>query len=457
MDAKCRTAGKEVRHESLVRYRDLIESIDDWLWEINRDGIYTFCSPQVQSILGYHPSEVVGRSPLDFMTPSDAEKVREDFYHFLSHPCNFRLIDTEHLHKDGHVVTIDTSGNPFYNDKQQFQGYRGVDRDISARLTMEQKEKFQLKALDQMAEAALMVDKDGMIAYVNQAFKKLFGYLEPEIIGQPLDIMNPGDPSSLKTSDTLARLDREGMLQCEVLRRKANGDMLPVLLTASTIHDYHNRLYGYAGTYLDLSPFKKAASQLENAYTSVISAISLTVEQRDPYTSGHQKNVSDLSAAIARKLGKDVQFIRGLELGASIHDIGKIHIPAEILNRPGRLSGPEMDMIRTHPQVGYDIVKDVEFPWPVAQMILQHHERIDGSGYPNHLKGDAICAEARIIAIADVVDAITSHRPYRPAKGLETALAEIRQNRGRLYDADAADACLELFSKDGYGPGYNGG
>ena len=450
MDAKDHNAHGNHGHDSLIRFRDLVESIDDWLWEINRQGVYTFSSPQVQSILGYHPAEIVGKTPLDFMTPLDADRVRNDFYHALEHPSPFRLMDTEHLHKDGHVVTIDTSGNPFYDKHQDFLGYRGVDRDISHRLTMEQKETFLLKALDQMAEAALMVNKEENITYVNRAFKQLFGYSELDIIGRPLDVLSVDDPVSYTTRDTLALLQTKGTFKSEVLRRKANGDLLPVYLTASTIFDEHNRLFGYAGTYLDLTPLKKAASQLEQAYASVISAISLTVEQRDPYTSGHQKNVSLLSMEIAKKLGKDQQFIRGLELGAAIHDIGKIHIPAEILNRPGRLSEPEMDMIKTHPQVGYDIIKDIEFPWPVGPMILQHHERIDGSGYPNGLPADAICKEAKIIGVADVVDAITSHRPYRPAKGLDVALKEIRTNRGILYDEEVVDACLELFEKDGF-------
>lgn len=185
--------------------------------------------------------------------------------------------------------------------------------------------------------------------------------------------------------------------------------------------------------------------RLRQVLSDTIRAIALTVEKRDPYTAGHQLRVADLAAAIAEELGLDADHVDGIRLGATIHDIGKIYVPAEILNRPGKLDKFEMDMIKSHPEVGYDIIKDVKFPWPVAQMILQHHERLDGSGYPHGLRGNDIILEARILAAADVVEAITAHRPYRAGRGLEVALEEIRQHRGTLYDPGVVDACLALF------------
>lgn len=190
-----------------------------------------------------------------------------------------------------------------------------------------------------------------------------------------------------------------------------------------------------------------------------IEAISRTVEIRDPYTAGHQRRVALLAEAIARDLGWSEDRIEGLRLGAIIHDIGKIYVPAEILNRPGRLTPQEFGIIQQHPQVGHDIVRRISFPWPVAEMILQHHERLDGSGYPDGLAGDAIVEEARILAVADVVEAISTHRPYRPALGPEKALAEIRSGRGGRYDPDIVDTCVRLFEEarfqwpDETGPG----
>ncbi len=191
----------------------------------------------------------------------------------------------------------------------------------------------------------------------------------------------------------------------------------------------------------------RMTERLRESLVDTIRAIALTVEKRDPYTAGHQNNVAKLCVAIGREMGMDENRLEGMGLAATIHDIGKIYIPAEILNRPGRISDPEFEIIKSHPQVGYDIVKDVKFPWPVAQMILQHHERLDGSGYPKGLKGEDILLEARILAVADVVEAMSSHRPYRPARGLDAALAEIEKRRGTWYDASVVDACARLIKE----------
>lgn len=194
----------------------------------------------------------------------------------------------------------------------------------------------------------------------------------------------------------------------------------------------------------------QSAYRLKESLVDTIRAVAMTVEKRDPYTAGHQSRVADLSVAIGKELGLDNERIEGLHLGAMIHDIGKIYIPAEILNRPGHLSVHEFGMIKTHSDVGYDIIKNVKFPWPVAEMVLQHHERMDGSGYPNGLKGEDIILEARIIAVADVVEAITAHRPYRPALGIDKALDEIESKKGLIYDREVANSCIRLFREKGY-------
>ena len=190
--------------------------------------------------------------------------------------------------------------------------------------------------------------------------------------------------------------------------------------------------------------------QYRRMLEQTIQAIALTIEKRDPYTAGHQVRVAQLATAIAQEMGLDADQIDGLRFGGMIHDIGKIYLPAEILSRPGRLSATEFALVKTHSEVGSEIVADVEFPWPVAQMILQHHERLDGSGYPQGQKGDAILLEARILAVSDVVEAMASHRPYRPALGIDKALEEIRGGRGTRYDQDVVDVCLRLFNEKGY-------
>jgi putative nucleotidyltransferase with HDIG domain len=188
--------------------------------------------------------------------------------------------------------------------------------------------------------------------------------------------------------------------------------------------------------------------RLERALEGAFKAMSLTLEIRDPYMAGHQHRVSSLAVAIAQELNLPWEKIEGLRLAGIIHDIGKIAVPTEIMTKHGRLTNTELRLIKDHPRVGFEIVKDISFPWPVAHIILQHHERLDGSGYPEGLVGDAILLEARILAVADVVEAICSLRPYRPALGLEKALEEVRKGRGLFYDTRVVDACLKLF-RDG--------
>jgi putative nucleotidyltransferase with HDIG domain len=174
------------------------------------------------------------------------------------------------------------------------------------------------------------------------------------------------------------------------------------------------------------------------------------VETKDAYTAGHQRRVANLARAIAAEMGLSPEQIDGIRMAAVIHDLGKISVPAEILSKPIGLNDLEYGLIKIHPQVGYDILKEIEFPWPVAQIVLQHHERMDGSGYPQGLLGEEIILEARILAVADVVEAMASHRPYRPPHGVDKALEEISRNRGILYDPEVVDACLKLFNEKGF-------
>jgi len=192
---------------------------------------------------------------------------------------------------------------------------------------------------------------------------------------------------------------------------------------------------------------EERTSELQKILREVIYALTMTVEYRDPYTAGHQQRVSDLACAIAKEMGFSKDKIMGIRIAGALHDIGKIVVPAEILSKPARLSKPEFEIIKNHSQVGYDILKSIKFPWPIAQIVFQHHERMDGSGYPNGLLGQEILIEARILGIADIVEAMASHRPYRPALGIDKALEEISINKGKLYDVEAANACLKIFKE----------
>jgi putative nucleotidyltransferase with HDIG domain len=195
---------------------------------------------------------------------------------------------------------------------------------------------------------------------------------------------------------------------------------------------------------------RKALKTMEQAWEQTIEALASTSEVKDPYTAGHQKRVADLAAAIARKMGHEESFVTGVEKAALVHDLGKIEVPAELLSRPGRLSPFEFRLVQMHAEAGFRILSKIHLPWPLAEIVYQHHERLDGSGYPRGLKGEEILPEARILAVADIVEAISSHRPYRPARSVEEALETIRGECGKTLDPEAVKTCLWLFREKGY-------
>jgi putative nucleotidyltransferase with HDIG domain len=200
----------------------------------------------------------------------------------------------------------------------------------------------------------------------------------------------------------------------------------------------------------DITERKQTEERLKKTLNATIDTIGNIVEVKDPYTAGHQKNVSQIATFIAQKMKLPKDKIEGIRIASLVHDIGKISVPAEILNKSTKLSEIEFDLVKDHSKTGYDILKSIEFPWPVAKIVLQHHERLNGSGYPNKLKGDEIILEAKIIGVVDVVEAMSSHRPYRPALGIDKALEEISKNRGILYDPEVVDAFLKLFKEKGF-------
>jgi putative nucleotidyltransferase with HDIG domain len=192
---------------------------------------------------------------------------------------------------------------------------------------------------------------------------------------------------------------------------------------------------------------QQSSQKLQRAMEGTINAMSLTTEVRDPYTAGHQQRVAKLAVAIAQEMQLSEEQVEGIKIAGSLHDVGKIAVPAEILSKPGKLKESEFNLIKDHCETGYDMLKSIEFSWPVAAVILQHHERMDGSGYPNGLKSGEIMVESAILSVADVIESMVSHRPYRPAHNVEKALLEIIQGKGTLYHPEVVEACLKLFQE----------
>jgi PAS domain S-box-containing protein len=313
--------------------------------------------------------------------------------------------------------------------------------------------------LEEMNEGALSVMPDGLILFANRRFAKMVGAPLAKVIGEKIQKWlipeNQEIFNALLKSDSQEKYGKELTLLCE------DGEQIPVYFSISkpTIAG-HPHISCVLSTDLteqkqieEIVASKKAAliaieasNLLQQSLEESIKAIASTVESRDQYTAGHMRRVGMLSMAIAGAMGLSKDTMRGIELASAIHDVGKIAIPVEILVKPGKLTNVEYMLVQTHVDAGYDIVKNIQFTWPVAEMIHQHHERMDGSGYPRGLKGDEILLGARIIAVADVVEAMSMNRPYRVVLGLDAAIEEIKQGRGRLYDPEVVDACVGLFA-----------
>ncbi|MGC8874339.1 MAG: HD domain-containing phosphohydrolase [Chloroflexia bacterium] len=297
---------------------------------------------------------------------------------------------------------------------------------------------------------------DGRILEVNAALAQMLGFPDREsMLEQCRDArdlyLRPQERERWKTW-----IERSGLIRQYVTQwRRVDGSVIWVRESARAVRDGTGRTLYYDGAVEDITALvlaeeerQRALERLRRVVEGTVRALAATAEHRDPYTAGHQRRVARLAAAIAREMGLSPEQIEGIEVAGIVHDIGKSTVPTEILSKPGRLSPEEMALVRLHPRASFEILRTIEFPWPVALVALQHHERLDGSGYPQGLGGEQILLEARILAVADVVEAMSSHRPYRPALGLDRALEEVRQGRGVLFDARAVDACMRVFATD---------
>jgi PAS domain S-box-containing protein len=337
---------------------------------------------------------------------------------------------------------------------------------------LEQSEKQSRFLAENMADVAFMVDMNMKTTYVSPSIERVLGYSPAERMNQ--SVFEQMTPQSLELASTVlaeeleqekkegADPDRSRVLELECYHKEGGLRHLETHLKG--IRDDKGDLTGFYGLSRDVTERKEAEKNLQytvetlrhtletlrKALGATIQAIAAAIELRDPYTAGHQVRSADLARAIAGEMRFSGDQIDAVRMACSIHDIGKLSIPAEILSKPTQLTSLEFMMIQEHAERGYDILKHIESPWPLAEIVYQHHERMNGSGYPRQLKKEEILFEARIIAVADTVESMASDRPYRPAKGIDAALEEIENNRGILFDSDVVDACLRLFREKSY-------
>lgn len=442
--------------ESEDRYRSLFDNSIDAILLTAPDGSIFAANSEACRIFGRTEEEIcrIGRAGvIDQTDPrlADALATRDRTSQFRG---ELRLIRKDGTSFPGEITSV------IFRDRNNILKTSMIIRDITERKRTEaaliKSEEIFRKTFHTSPDAVSITRlEDGTYISINPAFTRITGFVEAEIIGKSSVDYNIWN--NIEDRQRLvAGLEKDGEVTNLDAAFQAKGGDIRYGLTSASLIDLDGVPHILSLT-RDITEREQMQEQLQHTLESLRTAFGATiqvlvsaVESRDPYTAGHQLRSADLARAIATEMRLPHEIIDGIRMAGSIHDIGKLSIPSEILTKPTKLTAIEFSLIKEHAQKGFEMLKDVKSPWPLAEIVYQHHERIDGSGYPRQLKGERILIEARIMAVADVVESMAAHRPYRPALGIEAALEEIEKNRGILYDENVADACLRLFREKGF-------
>jgi PAS domain S-box-containing protein len=449
-------AGEEKLKASEERHRSILQTALDGFWEMDIQGRFLEVNDAYCQMMGFSREELLKMRVHDMEALESPEDTAVHIRKLMAK--GFDRFETRHRCKNGQLLDLEISAN-FLSDQEEWLIFV-FSRDVTERKQAEQalkESEAKFQALVEQSIAGTYIIQGGKLAYVNPRFSEILGYSDPnKLLGKELmEIVSGKDRGNIETY--IGKLENfDSPTKNFVFTALRNDGSMVEVGIACTLANYQHR-QAIIGMMQDISD-KKVAEQQIQRYTeqlkrTFMQTVSLTTtlsEMRDPYTAGHERRVADLAVAIGCEIGLNEHRLEGLKVGGYLHDVGKTSIPLEILSKPGKITSLEYDMIKLHCQAGYEVLKDVDFPWPVAQIALQHHERLDGSGYPNGLKGEEILLEARIIAVADVVEAMASHRPYRAGLGIDKALAEIERGSGTAYDPAIVDSCLVLFRNKGY-------
>lgn len=439
------------------RLRRYVENAPIGIFQIDGKGNFLDANPAVLQFTGYTAGEIRAMSVLDLVP----EESRGEVARFLGllKDCGWSSWESPILQKGGTRRWWQVEGMFF--EEGRYLGYATDTTEERKALSDLARESVYLEQLFQHSPLTIQLcELDGTILRVNPACEKMFGFSQQELMGHRIDeFIVPEEEREIARRYTESFSSGDA-LAFEARRMRKDGTLIDVAFTGFSVRLDGNQT-GVFAIYRDITKWKQAerdleeinrqlrqkVSELERAWEQSIHVLAIASEARDPYTAGHQRRVARLSRAIALEMGMGETRSRQVEMAALIHDIGKIEVPSEILVKPGRLNPLEFKLIQVHPATAHRILSSIELPWPLAEIVYQHHEAMDGSGYPRGLAGEQILPEARIISVADTVEAMSSHRPYRPAHGLEAALEELRKCRGGRYDAAVVDACLEVFAK----------
>jgi PAS domain S-box-containing protein len=453
----------EALRKSEKYFKEITENSSDIIIITDENGNIKYCSPSIERFTGYKSEELIGKSGFAFINPDEVQRAADEFGKAILikdsplPPNAFRI-----LHKDGSERYFDGEGKNLL-DNPDIAGIVMNIRDITDRKKAEdalkESESKYRNIFENAMEGIYQATNEGKFITVNAAFARMAGYDSPtELIESIKDItaqlyVHPEDRDRfLKIRKTKGFVDN-----FEVEFYKKDKSAFWVVINARAVKDEQGKIIYTEGLIEDITLRKQAEEKLNQSLERLKKAVNTTIqvlvsalEVRDPYTVGHQIRSANLACAIATEMGLSQEIIDRISMAGAIHDIGKISIPTELLSKPTKLTNIEFSLIKEHSFKGYEMLKDVEPSWPLAEIVYQHHERLDGSGYPRNLQGNEILVESRILAVADVVEAIASNRPYRPAYGIEVALEEIEKNKGILYDDAVANACLRLFREKGY-------
>lgn len=452
LDIERRTQEK-VRRNSHI-FNAVQDSVKESLLVINKSGIVISSNPTAAQRLALTPDQLIGQSIFEVLPPDVVAK--------------WRAMSGEVI-RSGRDITFEDAlkGRDYLNNlypvldsRNQCEAFVNVGTDITDRRRVVKELKAaeeQFRGLVEQSIAGIYIIQDGTLVYANPRAAEIFGQgsvndligTDPLIwiveadrgkVGENIRMVIEGEAQRVEfTFGVVLRDGKATVIGTNAARASHLGKTAVIGMMQDVTVKVRNE--GEIADYV---------AQLKAAFSSTVDVVAALVEMRDPYTAGHERRVANLAVAIGGELGMDSNRQEGLRVAASMHDIGKITIPAEILSKPGKLNQSEYALIQGHARAGYDVLKGMAFPWPVAQIALQHHERMDGSGYPQGLKGEAILIEARILAVADMVEAMSSHRPYRAGLGVDKALAEIERGRGAAFDPAVVDACLKAFRQDGF-------
>jgi PAS domain S-box-containing protein len=420
------------------------------------EGRISYWNPAAERILGYSSAEAIGQNLHALIVPSRYHEAHHAAFPVFQQKGQGaavgKTLDLEARRKDGKEISMQLSLSAIHM-KGAWHAV-GILRDTTDRKRAEEELRDSENRLHTLVQAIpdliWMKDKDGIYLSCNTMFERFFGAKEADIAGKTdYDFVDRELADAFRDHDNKAMAAGKTTSNEEWITFADDGHRVFLDTIKTPMYDAGGTLIGVLGIGRDITD-RRSVERIRKALGGTVQALAVTVESRDPYTAGHQRRVADLARAIATEMNLPIDIIDGIRMAAAIHDLGKVSVPAEILSKPTKLKKTEFDLIKEHSQSGYDILKDIDFPWPIARIVLEHHERMNGSGYPNGLAGDNILMESRIIAVADVVEAIGSHRPYRPSLGIEAALEEIKKNRGTHYDKTVADACLRLFREKGF-------